>query len=566
MYIMTSRLQTRISVQSPYGGVTDWYPELRLCQPLLSLFRQIHPINCLISGLDDGVAASFQRIIGITDLLPPRKRFRDSISPKESVEEDIDTNVLEDIEADATAVEDEVEDEVESSDRGTMKVRVDVYAGINILVGMLIPDAVDHLEQVDEGLQDIYEHVIEIPLQRIEDIETGQRELDLRSLIAGGERASLLEQVASLERSNARLRGTMMMERARADRFWRRVSFMESELRQIRRFRYYDRMRFRRLETFAVRRLEHDYHSFCRNGSDGDNGNGRNGNGENGNGENENPNENNRDARWFEKMETVFHISNYPEKYQVKYATCTLLKSALTWRNSHKRIVGAEAAFAMSWRELMKLMAENNDLAAYTQRFQELTMMCTNMVPEEEDQVEKFIGGLPDNIQGNVIAAEPIRLQDTVRIANNLMDQKLKGYAVKNAENKRRLEVNQRDNRGQQPPFKRPNIGGQNVARAYTAGNNERKSYNGPSPLCNKCKIHHEGSCTVRSDCPKLKDQNHGNKARNKNGIGEARGKVYVLGANRSLVSTTFSTLLDITPDTLDVSYAVELADERISE
>ncbi|GJZ03185.1 hypothetical protein Tco_0521146 [Tanacetum coccineum] len=59
-------------------------------------------------------------------------------------------------------------------------------------------------------------------------------------------------------------------------------------------------------------------------------------------------------------------------------------------------------------------------------------MLCTKMVPEEEDQVENFIGGLPDNIQGNVIAAEPMRLQDAVRIANNLMDQKLKGYAMKN--------------------------------------------------------------------------------------------------------------------------------------
>ncbi|GKG46349.1 hypothetical protein Tco_0501195, partial [Tanacetum coccineum] len=75
------------------------------------------------------------------------------------------------------------------------------------------------------------------------------------------------------------------------------------------------------------------------------------------------------------------------------------------------------------------------------------------------------------------------------------MVQKLKGYAVKNAKNKRRLEVIQRDNRGQQPPFKRLNVRGQNVARAYTAGNNERKSYNEPLPLCNKCKLHH---CTVR--------------------------------------------------------------------
>ncbi|GJY73645.1 reverse transcriptase domain-containing protein [Tanacetum coccineum] len=289
--------------------------------------------------------------------------------------------------------------------------------------------------------------------------------------------------------------------------------------------------------------------------------------------------------------------------------------------------------------ELWNLTMKNNDLAAYTQRFQELTMMCTKMVPEEEDRVEKFIGGLPDNIQGNVIVAEPTRLQDVVRIVNNLMDQKLKGYAAKNAENKIRLEVNQRDNRGQQPPFKRHNVGGQNVARAYTAGNNEKRGYDRPLPYYNKCKLHHEGPCTVkcgkcnkvghmakdcknavvvlttqgalvvnqriptcfkcgrqghyRNECPKLKNQNRGNKAGEK--TEEARGKAYVLGggeanpdsnvvmgtfllnnhyasmlfdsgADRSFVSTTFSTLLDITPDTLDVSYAVELSDERISK
>nr|GEX94211.1 hypothetical protein [Tanacetum cinerariifolium] len=39
------------------------------------------------------------------DPLPPRKRFRDSYSSKDSIKEDIDVNVLVDIEADATAVE-----------------------------------------------------------------------------------------------------------------------------------------------------------------------------------------------------------------------------------------------------------------------------------------------------------------------------------------------------------------------------------------------------------------------------------------------------------------------------
>nr|GEU56588.1 hypothetical protein [Tanacetum cinerariifolium] len=146
-----------------------------------------------------------------------------------------------------------------------------------------------------------------------------------------------------------------------------------------------------------------------------------------------------------------------------------LTHCALTWWNSHKRTIRIEAACAMSWAELMKLITElyclrnevqkiktelwnldvkGNDLTAYSRRFQELVLL-------------------------NVIAIEPTKLQDTIRIANNLMDQKLKGYA-RSAENKKRLENNPRDNHGQQPVFKRQNIGGQNVARAYTAGNNEK--------------------------------------------------------------------------------------------
>ncbi|GJV56187.1 putative reverse transcriptase domain-containing protein [Tanacetum coccineum] len=251
--------------------------------------------------------------------------------------------------------------------------------------------------------------------------------------------------------------------------------------------------------------------------------------------------------------------------------------------------------------ELWNLTVKNNDLVAYTQRFQELTMMCTKMVPEEEDRVEKFIGDPPDNIQGNVIVAEPTRLQDVFCISNNLMDQKLKGYAVKNAENKRRLDNNHKDNRMQQPPYKRQNVGGQSVARAYTAGNNEKRGYVGPLTYCNKCKLHHEGPCTMK--CGKCNKVGHmtrdcmndtrGNKAGKK--TNEAKRKAYILGggeanpdsnvitgmfllnnhnasilfdsgAVRGFVSSTFSALLDVTPSTLDVSYAIKLADGRIAE
>ncbi|GJT35676.1 putative reverse transcriptase domain-containing protein [Tanacetum coccineum] len=214
--------------------------------------------------------------------------------------------------------------------------------------------------------------------------------------------------------------------------------------------------------------------------------------------------------------------------------------------------------------------------------------------------------------EGNVIAAEPTRLQEAIRIANNLMDQKLKGYA-RSAKNKRRFDNNPRDNRGQQSAFKRQNVGGQNVTRAYTAGNNEKRgmldlsptaisaSYtmdghrapvgNQPGIVCYECgRPGH-----YRKDFPKLRNQNRRNKTGNKTENNEATAKAYAIrggganhdsnvvtctfllnncyasmlfdsGADRSFVSSTFSALLDVAPSTLDTSYVVELADGRISE
>ncbi|GKD89078.1 putative reverse transcriptase domain-containing protein [Tanacetum coccineum] len=163
---------------------------------------------------------------------------------------------------------------------------------------------------------------------------------------------------------------------------------------------------------------------------------------------------------------------------------------------------------------------------------------------------------------GNVIAAEPTRLQDAVRIANNLMDQKLKGYG--------RIGHLARDCRSvmtvptQGTP--RPNQGVITYFKCGAQGH-------------------------YRKDCPKVKNQNRGNKSR----VPDARGKAYVLGggdanpgsntgmgtfllndhhaymlfdsgADRSFVSNTFSALLDIIPSVLDVSYTVELAEGRTLE
>nr|GFA17555.1 hypothetical protein [Tanacetum cinerariifolium] len=198
-----------------------------------------------------------------TDFLPPRKSFRDSFSPEDSVEEDINTDVLEDIKADATVVavavdrdveagidacigmevdvgidvEDEVEDEVESSDRGTIEVGVDMNVGINIPDGMLMPDAVKHLEQVEEGLQDIYDHVIEIPLQRIEDIKTAQRQLEAGQMIASGERAGLSNRTKSLEWENLKVRDLLSIQRDWVDSLCRHMPLSQEEFRQVRKDR-----------------------------------------------------------------------------------------------------------------------------------------------------------------------------------------------------------------------------------------------------------------------------------------------------------------------------------------
>ncbi|GJS66073.1 hypothetical protein Tco_0680637 [Tanacetum coccineum] len=81
---------------------------------------------------------------------------------------------------------------------------------------------------------------------------------------------------------------------------------------------------------------------------------------------------------------------------------------------------------------------------------------------------QDFMKCQPLNFKGTEGVVGLIKLQDAVRITNNLMDQKLKGYVVKNAENKRRLEVNQRDNHGQKPPFKSPNVGASPLMKPCT--------------------------------------------------------------------------------------------------
>ncbi|GJU10255.1 putative reverse transcriptase domain-containing protein [Tanacetum coccineum] len=302
-------------------------------------------------------------------------------------------------------------------------------------------------------------------------------------------------------------------------------------------------------------------------------------------------------SQWFKKMESVFHISNCAVENQVKFATCTFLENALTWWNSYMKTVTQDVAYAMDWKALKKMI--------YTLRFQELTLMCGRMFPGESDEVEKYVGGLPYMIWGNVMSYQPKTMEKAIEFANDQMDQKVITITKRQAEQKRKLEFN--------------------------------REYTGSLPLCTKCNYHHKGPCAPRCnkckkighlardcrssgpngnnnnrgnsgttqnagtcyecgvqghfkrDCPKLKNKNRGNQG----GNGNAPAKVYVVGnagtnpdsnvvtgtfllnnryasilfdtgADRSFVSTTFSSLIDITPTTLDHYYDVELADGKI--
>ncbi|GKF14729.1 hypothetical protein Tco_0056191, partial [Tanacetum coccineum] len=79
--------------------------------------------------------------------------------------------------------------------------------------------------------------------------------------------------------------------------------------------------------------------------------------------------------------------------------------------------------------KLWNLKVKGNDVPTYTERFQELTQICTKFVANEIEKVDKYISGLPDNIYGNAKSARPKTLDETIELANNLMDQKLRTNA-----------------------------------------------------------------------------------------------------------------------------------------
>ncbi|GKA91111.1 putative reverse transcriptase domain-containing protein [Tanacetum coccineum] len=213
--------------------------------------------------------------------------------------------------------------------------------------------------------------------------------------------------------------------------------------------------------------------------------------------------------------------------------------------------------------EMWNLKVKGTDVVAYSRRFQQLALMCSRMFPEEIDKIEKYIGGLPDMIHGSVKASKSKTIQEAIEFTTELMDEKTHAYAERQAEKKRKYDDLSKNNQNQQQNKR------QNTSQAYTASNSDRKSYVGPKPLCSKCNYNHEGPCLPRAPA---KVYVVGNAGANPDNVVAGtfllnNRYAYILfdtGADRSFVSTAFSSQIDITPSTLDHYYDVELADGRI--
>ncbi|GKB32897.1 hypothetical protein Tco_0872298 [Tanacetum coccineum] len=201
---------------------------------------------------------------------------------------------------------------------------------------------------------------------------------------------------------------------------------------------------------------------------------------------------------WFERTESVFSRSNCIKDCKVKFATGTLIEEALSWWNSFAQPIGIEEAYKITW---------GNDLKTYVRRFQELATLCPTMVPDSEKMMEVFIGGLPRSIEGNVTASKPKTLEETINIAQRLMDQVTKYTLVQassdhkrkfddkrtlNNNNYRNTNTNNRYNNHQPQQNKR-----QETFRAYAATPTKNNSNHARKLFCDIKSSHHNNGETL---------------------------------------------------------------------
>ncbi|GJU90952.1 putative reverse transcriptase domain-containing protein [Tanacetum coccineum] len=246
-------------------------------------------------------------------------------------------------------------------------------------------------------------------------------------------------------------------------------------------------------------------------------------------------------CHWFEKIESTFEISEYAEGRKVKFATATLHGRALTWWNS--QVATLEEVQRLE-DELRHLKLRDMNISAYTERFNELALLCPDAVPTEKKKVELYIKGLPEIIKGETTSSRPATLNEAVRMAHGLMEQKIQARDERIAKGlKRKWESNNQGgsnnrnnirnrnnnnnrsncgNYGENNHLNQNNQRRQDGARAMTAAQNNVADQGGPPPKCDRCGVCHFGNCPMKcNQCNK-----RGHRAR------DCRAKGVVTGAN----------------------------------
>ncbi|GJY68069.1 reverse transcriptase domain-containing protein [Tanacetum coccineum] len=277
----------------------------------------------------------------------------------------------------------------------------------------------------------------------------------------------------------------------------------------------------------------------------------------------------------YERTNQCFPVHLVPKDCNVKFATGTLTEEALSWWNSFAQPIGIEEAYKTTWVDFKKLLikkyrprtevqkikdefyhltVKGNDLKTYVRRFQELATLCPTMVPDSEKMMEVFIGGLP--------------------------------------------------------------------SKAYAATSTENNGYTGNRPLCKKCTLHHIGPCTVKCNtcnkvghltknfrnkgpasgsnllpvkvtCHTCGEKGHYVNQCRKTTNNNAQGRAYMLrdrnahqdlnvvtsmfllnqhlarvlfdsGADKSFISISLASMLNIPSITIDTFYNIEMADENL--
>nr|GEW52760.1 putative reverse transcriptase domain-containing protein [Tanacetum cinerariifolium] len=289
-------------------------------------------------------------------------------------------------------------------------------------------------------------------------------------------------------------------------------------------------------------------------------------------------------TRWIEKMELVFQISGCAVENQVKFATCTLLDAALTWWNRQIRYLGPDA-YSMTWEalkkkmkdkycpqgeikkleiELWNLKVKENNVSAYIKRFQELTLISTKFVADETEKIDKYVSGLPDNIYGSMKASKPKTLDETIELANDLMDLKLRTYAERRSNNKRKTDESFRNNHGhQQQAFKR-----KNVTRVYNIATGHFKRDRPKLKNKDGERVNAPGWVYAVGNAERMGNTSRDTDSNVVTGTFLLNNRyasiLFDTSTDRSFILTAFSCLIDIVPTPLGNSYDVELADGKI--